>query len=241
MAGNTRVHFDAKKDYFYILSVTEDASITDISSAFRQLALSTHPDHLPPDASSKYQAKCNAEMQELTEARDVLLDGHARANWLMDRAELIKNKSNINNNRNTNQSSDTGRKDPSTPKRNTHYDRGINNEYFDGNSNHGHAQSQTPTTPAGNWKDQYWNWRREWEAAYDASGPGISDNRAHKRCYEDDEDYSQSDHPRRQSRTQPEHTYYTVQFETDNASPLDSNWYTPTGTNPSTSLKPEDP
>jgi len=197
----TKIPFDTTKDYFDILGVTEDTSATNIRSAFRHLALSTHPDHLPPDASSKHRSECNAKMQELTEARDVLLDEQKRGIWLMERARLANHKSNINRTRDMNQSFDDnqdGSEGPNSPKRKRNYDNGDDNhEYFNDHSSHSQAQPDLgSSTPPGDWRKHYWTWRRQWEAACEASSSETTNSKRHKRrCHLDvyDRDYPYSD------------------------------------------------
>ncbi len=69
------------KDYFRILEVNQEASPEVIEQAYRTLARKYHPDSYPPER----QAWATAKMQELNEARDVLVDPRRRAEYLRQR------------------------------------------------------------------------------------------------------------------------------------------------------------
>ena len=63
----------AKKDYYECLGVSRTATITEIKSAYRNMAKKCHPDLHPGDAAAEVQFK------EITEAYEVLGDAQKRA------------------------------------------------------------------------------------------------------------------------------------------------------------------
>lgn len=65
------------KDYYRILQVHPDASLEVIDRAYKTLARKHHPDSLPPEQ----QAWANQKMQEINEARSVLMDPIRRAEY----------------------------------------------------------------------------------------------------------------------------------------------------------------
>lgn len=60
------------KDYYRVLSVTRDASASEIRRSYRRLALACHPDHHPEDPEAEERFK------ELSEAYSVLGDVQKR-------------------------------------------------------------------------------------------------------------------------------------------------------------------
>lgn len=66
-----------KKDYYEILGVKKDASVSDIKKAYRKLALSHHPDRVSAD--KKKQAE--EEFKEISEAYAVLSDPKKRQTY----------------------------------------------------------------------------------------------------------------------------------------------------------------
>ena len=63
----------AKRDYYEILEVNQNASDTEIKKAYRKLALKCHPDKNHGDKEAEERFK------ELSEAYAVLSDGQKRA------------------------------------------------------------------------------------------------------------------------------------------------------------------
>jgi molecular chaperone DnaJ len=68
------MEFDAKKNYYEILGVAEDADEKEIKKAFRKLAMKYHPDRAPEDKKKEYEAK----FKEINEAQEVLTDAKKR-------------------------------------------------------------------------------------------------------------------------------------------------------------------
>lgn len=66
-----------KKDYYEILGVKKDASVSDIKKAYRKLALSHHPDRVPADKKSQAEE----EFKEISEAYAVLSDAKKRQTY----------------------------------------------------------------------------------------------------------------------------------------------------------------
>jgi len=64
-----------RKDYYYILKLTRDASAAEIKNAYRKLALEYHPDHHQedPDAEEKFK--------EISESYSVLGDEQKRKEY----------------------------------------------------------------------------------------------------------------------------------------------------------------
>lgn len=69
------------KDYYRILQVHPDASEEIIDQAYKALARKHHPDAHPPEK----QALANRKMQEINEARAVLMDPVRRAEYIRSR------------------------------------------------------------------------------------------------------------------------------------------------------------
>lgn len=65
----------AKKNYYNILGIKQDASLDEIKKAFRKLAVKYHPDKNPGDRRAEKRFK------EITEAYDVLCDATKRAKY----------------------------------------------------------------------------------------------------------------------------------------------------------------
>ena len=65
--------FMAKRDYYEVLGVSNDASSGDIKKAYRKLAVKFHPDKNPDDPEAEENFK------ELGEAYEVLMDDQKRA------------------------------------------------------------------------------------------------------------------------------------------------------------------
>ncbi len=65
------------KDYFKILEVHQDASVEVIDRAYKTLARKYHPDGF----SVERRQWATMKMQELNEARDVLMDPRRRAEY----------------------------------------------------------------------------------------------------------------------------------------------------------------
>ncbi len=63
-----------KKDYYEVLGVKREASITDIKKSYRKLALSHHPDRVPEEKKKKAEE----EFKEISEAYAVLSDAKKR-------------------------------------------------------------------------------------------------------------------------------------------------------------------
>ena len=62
----------AKRDYYEVLGVEQNASEQAIKKAYRRLAMKHHPDRNPDDASSEEKFK------EASEAAEVLMDAEKR-------------------------------------------------------------------------------------------------------------------------------------------------------------------
>ncbi|UCH97625.1 MAG: molecular chaperone DnaJ [Candidatus Aminicenantes bacterium] len=62
----------AKRDYYEVLGVSRDASLSDIKKAYRQLAMKYHPDRNPGDSAAEDKFK------EASEAYSVLADDEKR-------------------------------------------------------------------------------------------------------------------------------------------------------------------
>ena len=65
----------AKRDYYEVLGVAQNASASDIKSAYRKLAMKYHPDRNPDDASAEDKFK------EASEAYEVLSDNDKRGRY----------------------------------------------------------------------------------------------------------------------------------------------------------------
>lgn len=65
----------AKRDYYEVLGVSKDASVADIKSAYRKLAVKDHPDKNPGDREAEERFK------EASEAYEVLSDKEKRAQY----------------------------------------------------------------------------------------------------------------------------------------------------------------
>ena len=63
-----------KRDYYEILGIQKNASVDDIKSAYRRLALKYHPDRNPADRKGAEE-----KFKELSEAYAVLSDPQKRA------------------------------------------------------------------------------------------------------------------------------------------------------------------
>jgi molecular chaperone DnaJ len=63
----------AKRDYYESLGVSRNATAAELKSAYRKLAMQTHPDRNPGDKVAEQRFK------EINEAYEVLKDGHKRA------------------------------------------------------------------------------------------------------------------------------------------------------------------
>ena len=63
------------KDYYRILSISENAQEAEIKKSYRKLALENHPDHHPDDPESENRFK------EITEAYGVLIDPQKRREY----------------------------------------------------------------------------------------------------------------------------------------------------------------
>lgn len=57
-----------------ILGVSQNASVEEIKSAYRRLAMMWHPDRVPPGASSEQRLQAQEMFQEITRCRDVMLN-----------------------------------------------------------------------------------------------------------------------------------------------------------------------
>ncbi|MCD6422612.1 MAG: molecular chaperone DnaJ [Elusimicrobia bacterium] len=66
-----------KRDYYEILGVSRNASIDEIKSAYRRLALKYHPDRVPENQKKEAEEK----FKEISEAYAVLSDPEKRANY----------------------------------------------------------------------------------------------------------------------------------------------------------------
>ena len=64
----------SKKDYYEILGVKKDAAVEEIKKAYRSLALSHHPDRVPPEKKKEAEEK----FKEISEAYAVLADPQKR-------------------------------------------------------------------------------------------------------------------------------------------------------------------
>ncbi|OPY76792.1 MAG: Chaperone protein DnaJ [Syntrophorhabdus sp. PtaU1.Bin153] len=64
-----------RRDYYYILQLTSDASVSEIKSAYRRLALEYHPDHHPEDTEAEEKFKL------IGEAYSVLGDEQKRKDY----------------------------------------------------------------------------------------------------------------------------------------------------------------
>ena len=62
----------AKRDYYEVLGLSKGTSEKDIKKAYRRLAMKHHPDRNPGDEAAE-------EIQEASEAAEVLLDDEKRA------------------------------------------------------------------------------------------------------------------------------------------------------------------
>jgi hypothetical protein len=65
----------SRKDYYYILKLTRDASASEIKSAYRKLALEYHPDHHQEDPGAEEKFK------NISEAYSVLGDEQKRKEY----------------------------------------------------------------------------------------------------------------------------------------------------------------
>ena len=61
-----------KRDYYEILGVSRTADESEVKSAYRKIAMKSHPDRNPDDPSAE------ARFKEAAEAYDVLSDGDKR-------------------------------------------------------------------------------------------------------------------------------------------------------------------
>lgn len=57
-----------------VLGVSQNASVDEIKSAYRRLAMMWHPDRVPPGASSEQRLQAQEMFQEITRCRDVMLN-----------------------------------------------------------------------------------------------------------------------------------------------------------------------
>jgi DnaJ-class molecular chaperone len=64
-----------RRDYYYILNVTSNASASEIRHAYRRLALEYHPDHHPGDPASEEKFK------QINEAYSILGDSQKRKDY----------------------------------------------------------------------------------------------------------------------------------------------------------------
>ena len=69
-----------EKDFYQVLGVSKDASVSDIKKTYRSLARQFHPDSNPGDAAAE------ARFKEISEAYSVLSDGQQRAEYDQIRA-----------------------------------------------------------------------------------------------------------------------------------------------------------
>jgi molecular chaperone DnaJ len=67
----------AKRDYYEVLGVAKGASVDEIKSAYRNLALKYHPDRVSADKKSEAEEK----FKEISEAYEVLIDSNKRATY----------------------------------------------------------------------------------------------------------------------------------------------------------------
>jgi len=83
-----RTKFGQYKDYYKILSITENALDTEIKKSYRKLALEHHPDHNKNDADSEEKFK------QITEAYGVLIDPLKRKEYDRFRADHLAGRPN---------------------------------------------------------------------------------------------------------------------------------------------------